>query len=290
MTGVITGALMALSLIQQTDTLIAVDDATGLRIENAGGRVSVTTWDRPEIRIQAEHSRRSEIEVRRRRSGVISVEAESGRRGGGFATIVDYDLTVPSTLNLSIEGWATDVTVDGSDAEIEVETFEGDITIVGGSGSVSAETTTGEIRIENVNGVIEATSVADDVHVSNSSGEIYVETVGGNITLENLSARIVEAGSVGGRVSFDGTVDDGGDYFFGSNGGTVSINIPEDSNVSVSLASIHGSISSDFPNAPDFRRGARNTFTIGSGGANIEAETFGGRIILRRRGSRDPAP
>jgi len=134
-----------------------------------------------------------------------------------------------------------------------------------------------------VDGVIEASSVAADVHISNSSGEVYVETVGGNITLENLSARIVEAGSIGGRVSFDGTVGDGGDYFFTSNGGTVSITIPEDSNASVTFASIHGNISSDFPGIPDLERGARNRFTIGNGGANIEAETFGGRIVLRRR-------
>ena len=43
-------------------------------------------------------------------------------------------------------------------------------------------------------------------------------------------------------------------------------------------------ISSDFPGVPELDRGARNTFTLGSGGANIEAETFGGRSVLRRQG------
>ena len=281
MSAAMIGALMALSIVQQTDTVIALDGATSLDIENSGGRISVTTWDRPEIRIQADHSRRAVIEIRRRSSGVISLEAESAR--GGFASIVDFDLTVPASLNLSFEGWSTDVTVEGSNAEIDVETFEGDITIVGGSGSVTAETMSGEIHIDGADGVIEANSVAQDVRISNSSGEVYVETVGGSIILEGLSATIVEAGSVGGRVSFEGTVVDGGDYFFGSHGGTVSITIPEASNAWVSLASIHGSISSDFSDAPDLERGARNTFTIGNGGANIEAETFGGRIVLRRR-------
>ena len=281
MSAAMIGALMALSIVQQTDTVIALDGATSLDIENSGGRISVTTWDRPEIRIQADHSRRAVIEIRRRSSGVISLEAESAR--GGFASIVDFDLTVPASLNLSFEGWSTDVTVEGSNAEVDVETFEGDITIVGGSGSVTAETMSGEIHIDGADGVIEANSVAQDVRISNSSGEVYVETVGGSIILEGLSATIVEAGSVGGRVSFEGTVVDGGDYFFGSHGGTISITIPEASNASVSLASIHGNISSDFSDAPDLERGARNTFTIGNGGANIEAETFGGRIVLRRR-------
>ncbi len=282
MTGAMIGALMALSLVQQTDTVIALDGATGLDIENSGGRIFVTTWDRPEIRIQADHSRRSVIEIRRRRSGVISVEAESNLRGG-FASIVDFDLTVPASLNLSFEGWSTDITVEGSSGEIDVETFQGDITIVGGRGSVTAETVSGEIRIDGADGVIEANSVAEDIRISNSSGEVYVETVGGSIIMEGMSATVVEAGSVGGRVSFDGTIVDGGEYFFGSHGGTVTITIPEASNASVSVASIQGNISSDFPGTPDLERGARNRFTIGNGGANIEVETFGGRILLRRQ-------
>jgi DUF4097 and DUF4098 domain-containing protein YvlB len=256
MSAAIIGALFALSFVQQTDTLIAVDGATGLDVESRGGRISVTTWDRPEIRIRADHSRR--------------------------ASIVDFDITVPSSLNLSLEGWSTDVTVEGSNGDIDVETFEGDITISGGNGSVTAETVAGEIRVDGANGVIEANSVAEDVRVSNSSGEIYVETVGGSIILEGLSATVVEAGSVGGRVSFEGAVVDGGEYLFVSHGGTVSITIPEASNASVTFASLHGNISSDCPGTPDVERGARNTFTIGSAGAHIEAETFGGRIVLRR--------
>ena len=280
MSGVMIGALMALSLVQQTDTVIALNGATRLDIENSGGRISVTTWNRQEIRIQAEHSRRSVIEIRRRRSGVISLEAESVR--GGFSTIVDFELTVPASLDLSFEGWSTDVTIEGSDGQIDVETVQGDITILGGRGSITAETVMGEIHIEGANGVIEANSIAEDVRISNSSGEVYVETVGGSIILEGLSASIVEAGSVGGRVSFDGAVMDGGEYFFISHGGTVSITIPEASNASVTFASLHGSISSDFPGTPELESGTRNTFTIGSGGADIEAETFGGRIVLRR--------
>ena len=37
MSGAMIGALMALSLVQQTDTVIALDGATRLDIENSGG-------------------------------------------------------------------------------------------------------------------------------------------------------------------------------------------------------------------------------------------------------------
>ena len=273
------GALMALSLVQQTDTVIALDGATSLDVESFAGRISVTTWDRSEIRIQADHSRSSLIEIRRRGSGAIAVEAESDRG----PSIVDFDLTVPASLALSFEGVSTDVTVEGSDGEIEVETVGGDITIVGGSGSVSAETVTGEIDIDGADGIIEASSVGEDVRVSNSSGEISVETVGGSIILDGLTATVVVAESVGGRVSFDGAIVDGGEYIFSSHGGTVTLTIPEASNASVSIASVRGEITSDFPGTPELERGARNRFTIGDGGADIDIETFGGRIVFRRR-------
>ena len=286
MSGALIGALMALSLMQQTDTVISLDGATGLKIDNGGGTIVVRTWDRPEIRVRAEHSRQAEIKVSRRRSGVISLEAER-RRGQSFASIVDYELTVPRSLDLEFEGWSTEVIIEGADGNVEVETFEGDITIIGGRGSVKAETTTGKIRIEGADGIVEASSVAESISITGSSGEIYVETVGGNITLDDISASVVEAGSVGGRVSFEGSLSDGGSYFFGSNGGTVTITRPEDSNADVSLATIHGNVSSNFAGAPDFKRGSRNAFTIGSGGASLEAETFGGRIVLRK-GRSDP--
>ena len=284
MSGVLIGALMALSLVQQTDTIVELNGATGLEIENAGGRITVTTWDRPEIRIRAQHSSRIVIAVERRRSGVIELEAET-RRGNSFASIVDYDITMPASLDLDLEGWSTDVTVEGANGEVTVETFEGDITIVGGRGSVTAETTTGKIRIEDAEGVIEASSVAESMHSSGSSGEIFVESVGGNITLADVSASVVEAGTVGGRISYSGSLDRDGEYFFGSHGGSITIEVPEGTDADVSFATIHGSISTNFSGVGNLARGQRNTFTIGSGGAVLEAETFGGRIVLRRGGS-----
>lgn len=86
------------------------------------------------------------------------------------------------------------------------------------------------------------------------AGRVTVETFEGDITI------------VGGR-------------------GTITITIPENTDAEVSFATIHGSISSNFSGVPNFERGQRNMFTIGSGGAIIEAGTFGGRIVLRRGGS-----
>ena len=54
MNGIVIGAMMALSVVQQTDTTFAVGSATRLDVENQGGQVIVAVWDRDEIRIQAD--------------------------------------------------------------------------------------------------------------------------------------------------------------------------------------------------------------------------------------------
>ena len=99
MNGVIIGALMALSMVQQTDTTFAVGGAELLDVESLGGSINVTTWNEDMIRIQAEHSQRTFVEIDRGRRS-ISVESEARR---GPANLVDYEITVPRSLGLRLE-------------------------------------------------------------------------------------------------------------------------------------------------------------------------------------------
>ena len=280
MNSIVIGAMIALSLAQQTDTTLAVDGATRFDLENSGGTVHVTTWNRPEIRVRADHSSRTSIDIRRRR-GVITVEAESRR---GPTTIVDYEITVPTSMNLRLDAMFADITVEGTAGEVVAETLQGNITILGGSGTIRASSMTGAVRVEEATGTIDIETVADDIRIVDSSGSIVAESVGGSIIMENVDASSVEAGTVGGRIVYNGAIHDGGEYFFVTHGGTIQISIPASSNVSVSTATLYGSVSSDLPGAPEsFRRGERASFTVGNGSATLEAETFGGRIRIRRQ-------
>lgn len=274
-------ALTALVAVQQTDTLIAARGLDRLDLENDGGQVVITTWDRDEIRVRAEHSSRTFIEFDRR-GGVLQVEAEAER---GPTTIVDYELTVPTRLNLNVEGMFTDVTIEGSDGEIEVETLEGEIRITGGRGTIVAESTNGEITVDGAEGSIEVNAVSRGIEITNSSGEIMAESVGGSIIMRGITASVVEVGTVGGRIHYEGSIQDGGHYFFGSHGGRVTLELPPNVNATVTAVSLTGAVRADYPGAPtQFSRRERESFTLGTGSAQIEAETFSGSIIIGRQG------
>lgn len=280
MSGALTLALAALALVQRTDTVFAVDGADRLAVEAPGGSITVTAWNRPEVRIQASHSSRTAIEIRRRGS-TIDVDAEARV---GPATIVDYTISVPAGMDLDLEGWATRITVEGAEGEVQAETHQGDIRIVGGRGNVEVSSLTGSVVVERAQGRVQLDLTGGDGRVVDTQGEIYAENVGGSLFFENVRARAVEAGTVGGRIVYDGTLQSGGHYFFGSHGGSITIQMAPGSGATFHVATIHGSITADVPGAPEgFEKGTRHTFRTGDGGATVEAETFGGRITVTRR-------
>lgn len=287
MNAVLIGALVALGAMQQTDTVIPLEGATRLEVDAPAGSISVGTWDRDEIRVQAEHSTRTFVDIGRS-GATIDLEAEARR---GPANLVDFVLTVPRGLDLELDGMYTDIVVEGAEGEVEVDNLQGDITIRGGRGRVTAGTVSGRIDVDGAEGVVDVESAAGDIRISNTAGEVYGESAGGDIVLEGMRATTVDVGVVGGRVYYGGTFDPGGTYFFGSHGGSVTLSVPAGTAASMSLGTVHGSVTSNLEGAPQrFEPGRRHTFDVGGGGALVEVETFAGRILVLREGSPGALP
>lgn len=275
-------AMLAMPMQAQTDTTVMVGNAEKVHVETLGGSITVRMWDEDRVRIQAEHSNRTYVDIETG-SREIHIESEARR---GPANVVDFVLTVPRTMALELEANYGDITIEGSDGEVVAETIQGDVTIIGGRGTIEVEATVGQIIVEGADGTIDLESSGADIRVSDSRGEIYAETAGGSIILENVRPTAVDIGSTGGRVHYDGALDPGGTYFFGAHGGSITIVVGEEDRASFNVATVHGSITSNLTGrAESFRGGERHMFDVGGGGAIVEAETYGGRIRILRRGS-----
>jgi DUF4097 and DUF4098 domain-containing protein YvlB len=285
MNGMVIGALMVLGMAQQqTDTVFPLQNAKMLSVESPGGSIVITGWDRDEVRVQAEHSHRSYVAVRRTRGGErLSIDAEATR---GPTTIVDFRLSVPRSLALDLSGMYTDITVEGVNGEVSAETMQGDVTVRGGSGSVKVSSTTGKVVVEGARGKIEAETAADDIRFVNVQGDVVAESAGGDILFENAQATSVDVGTTGGRISYEGTLVNGGTYYFGAHGGSVTMVVPEGTGASINLATVYGSIVTNLNGQVErLKGGERHQLTVGDGGAIVEIETFAGRIALMRKGT-----
>lgn len=276
--GILSGALLSLALIQQTDTTFAVRPDARLVISGLGGEVVIRTWNRNEMRVVADHSSRDRLEVRTSAS-VVRLGIKSRR---GAPRSVEYNVTMPATMNVEVDGTFMDVDVRGVRGEVQVETVQGDVHVEGGEGYLSAHSVQGDVEVSGARGRLRVHTTNGEVRVRDITGELIAETVNGEMSLINIDSRSVEAVTVNGDITYEGTIRDGGRYSLNTHNGDVAVSVPEEANVTVTVATFNGDFESDFPVTITGTRDKRFSFAIGDGSARLELESFGGSIRLRR--------
>ena len=121
-----------------------------------------------------------------------------------------------------------------------------------------------------VNGGVEATNVASDVVAGTTNGEIVIST-----------SRHAEASGVNGRVSANiGLATWDRDLEIGTVNGTVTVEIPSNTNGRVRASTVNGVVRSDFPLTSSSPRSAQGT--LGSGGRLLTLSTVNGNVNLNR--------
>jgi DUF4097 and DUF4098 domain-containing protein YvlB len=274
--------LLALAA-QQTDSTVPVERGQRLEVNAFGGEISVGTWARNAVRIEAEPSPRTRIEISRTAT-LVEIRTE-GRRG--TPELLELRITVPDWMPLDLSGVYTDISVNGARGPVTAGTVQGDISVNGGSELVSLQSVEGSVSVKGARGRIEVHSVNQDVEVSGSSGEITAETVNGSVSLERVDASRVSATTVNGDVEYDGPVKNGGRYSLSSHNGDLTLVVAPGTNATVAVSTFNGEFESEFPvTLTDTKKGRRFSFTLGTGSAQVTLESFQGTIQLVRQGER----
>jgi DUF4097 and DUF4098 domain-containing protein YvlB len=274
--------LLLLALLQQIDSTVPAERGQRLEVSSYAGDIAVKTWNRNAVRVEADPSGRTRVEIDRSATA-ITVRTE-GRRGP--PSQVDLRITAPSWMALDLSGVNTDVSIAGARGTVKVETVQGEVEVEGGAGLVSLRSVQGRVSLSGAKGRLEAHSVNEDVHISNSSGEVTAETVNGDITLSRVDATSVSSSSVNGELTYDGTIRNGGRYALSTHNGDITVTVPEGSNAAVSVSTFNGEFASEFPvTLTETRKGKRFSFTVGTGSAQMTLESFQGSIELVRPGS-----
>lgn len=261
-----------------TDTTLAVSRGTRLSLENYMGSVTLGTWSRDAVRVRAGH-RRSLAVVIERTPGRLELSAEGK---WGTPGSVDWELTVPAWMAATIEGVGTDVSAEGIQGELKIDTVKGDVSITR-CFSAEAASVEGTVVVSECRGRVEAQSVNEAVRVRNCKGEVNVESVNGDVIIQSPESHDVQGNSVNGAVMMSGPFLDGGSYSLSAHNGDIVVGMPERANVSVSVSTYGGGLSSDFPlTFTEKRKGREYRFTLGTGAASLDLESFQGHIRLLR--------
>lgn len=262
----------------RTDTTVTVQSGTRLALTAMGGEVVLRSWDRNQVRIRADHSASTSVDIRDN-GAVLRLEAR-GRMGMPGRT--DFELTVPAWMASEFEGMNFDLDVEGVTGGVKAATLNGNLT-ARGVGDITFNTMNGDIRIESSRGRLAVSAVSGRIEITGASGDIEAEAVSGNLGLYRIESSRVDASSLSGQVIYQGSIRDNGSYSFGSHSGTVTLAIPSNANATVSTSTMSGGMSASFT-LPSMDQGSRGRTTIrfGNGSASVEVESFSGNIRLVR--------
>lgn len=278
-TAILAGSL-AIGMAQQMDTTFAVRNGGTLELEAINGIVTVDTWDRPAMRVRATHGGRTGIELEQQGS-TVSIEAETR----GMSRPVTFEITVPRSYNVDIEGVNLQVTVDGIQGSTTIENVVGPVVVRDVTGPVDVESASGSITIERARGNVEVATVNQAIQIIGVRGSIDAETGNGSIVMRDVDASAVSATTVNGLVDYDGAVHDGGRYFLAAHNGSIRMAIPEQTNARIDIETHNGRVESEFPVRITGSGDREFSLTLGNGSARIELESYNGTIhLLRPRG------
>jgi len=259
---------------QRLDTTFAFTNGM-VDVRSVSGPISITTWNRREVRISA-FVERGEI-VAELSSSRVRLEAKGvrGRLGDH-----EFTLVVPAGTRVEANAVSGDVTVRGTRSDIDVETVSGDVRVEDVEGRLNLSSVSGDIAGERVGGTVRFTSVSGEVRLRDASGSIGGESVSGDLT-------------------YRGGLDPTGRYAMQAHSGTLTLVLPDDARADLTVKTFTGQLDTRMILDGDRRDGMRlrlggdgrrrrdaMRLTLGGGGATVDLETFSGTITLRKSGAK----
>ena len=273
--------------LTRIDTTVRLDHGGAVDLSLVSGKIRVTGWDRPEVKITAS------IETGRLRfdanSSRVSLSVEDtdnqGRRGHRHNDVGDaqFVVSVPRGARLILEAVSGDVVARGSQGEIEATSVSGDVDVSDGVRAVSTESVSGSVHASQVNGNLRTETVSGDLRAENVSGNIQASSVSGNIRLVGIQSKDVRTETVSGDITYSGSIEPSGRYSFEAHSGTIRLTIPRGAGAQFSVETFSGDVNTDIPvtvQRGSMRREGRMEFTIGDGRARVTANTFSGSIVI----------
>ncbi len=132
-----------------------------------------------------------------------------------------------------------------------------------------------EAKLDASNGSIAVDGIQGRLRFHTSNGSVRLNDVGGDVEGEttngSLAVAVANSGHYGNGLRLETT------------NGSVNLELPENFSARVEASTVNGSIHTDFPITVSGEIGKHLTFTLGSGGPEIEAKTTNGSIHITRR-------
>ncbi|HCW50697.1 MAG TPA: hypothetical protein DGR79_01320 [Clostridiales bacterium] len=190
-------------------------------------------------------------------------------------------ITLPRRLSVSFHSTTAGASVTDFDGDVVLDTTTGRVEVRRIGGRVAADTSTGDILMEDVagdvdvdtsTGSVEVVRVKGDIEVDTSTGWVHVYDPGGDVKVDSAT----------GSCRITSTAPVAGDWRVETNTGSIDVTFPRNSDVSVSVRTDMGHISTNLGLAVTSSVSAKTASgVLGSGEHRIDLEADTGSITVR---------
>lgn len=181
-------------------------------LNNTNGRITIRSWDQPRVQVHAvkrvegrdsDEAKKALNELKIEptvTADAVRINTHYPRRNDGFfdwlagshvSLSVQYDVTVPRSMNLNIDNTNGSIDISGVHGSHQISNTNGHIELARCAGDVDAETTNGSIRVE-----LAEVTPGKSIRMETTNGKITV-------TLPKSIAAHVDASTTNGSIRTD---------------------------------------------------------------------------------------
>lgn len=283
-----------------SEKAIVVDPKVNISLCIQGGNLKVNGWDRSEVRVfvnagspigfkTLQKNRQTDKAV-----WIMVVGFDTTKNNASGEECISGDeieIDAPRTAVLNVKSQESRMSVD-SVGKVSIKNVVGDIMLNNIAGGIDATTYEGDVVVEKSSGAISVQSVAGNIAVSGASpseiGDIFkAKTNNGAISLQAIEHRQLEVNTNSGSIKYTGEILANGQYAFGTQNGSILLNLPNDSSCKISATYGYGSFNSEIPLQKIEKNLSPQTKSLsammGTGEAVLNFTTFNGSINIKKQ-------
>jgi hypothetical protein len=179
---------------------LEIDNSTGGEVLLRGGTGDEVTVDR-KLRGSPLSEPDEDIEAE---GGTLEIETDCSGLPLFSSCSVDYEVTVPTGTQVTLETISGRVSVENLEGDLSVETTSGAVDVSEHSGAVDVESVSGNIVLDGVEGAARAHTVSGRITASGEGPLLDVSSTSGEIRAEDFTADEIRAESVSGALELGG--------------------------------------------------------------------------------------
>jgi DUF4097 and DUF4098 domain-containing protein YvlB len=269
-----TALALAADSTRQARLTVAADGV--VNVVNNCGSVTIHQGGQRQVVVKATtHSDKVEVDTSNTPDGKrveIRTHALPDKKPSSDESRVDYDITVPSGVSVSIST---------ATAPITLENVSGDVSLSSDTGSMTMKNAT--------NSYIHIRGVAAPIVLTSITGHVEVTSSGGSVQLSNVSGPKVIVGTSSGNITYQGDFSGGGSYSLTTHSGAIDVTLPESASVDLTARSLTGSVENDYPLQTKSHltfvpsQGRSFAGTSNSGSSSVELQSFSGKIRVKKQ-------